>query len=301
MPIKIIYKRVICGLIIAASLFFPYLFNANVSAAPLDRGLTLSPLRSEIETAPGTSIEGFLTVTNSTKKPMDVAINAEAFSIINQQYDYAFTAESRINKWVTFSPNEITIGPGKNQKIQYNIGVPLSAEPGGRYISLFASTSASSQDGVVQSRQRIASLIYITVTGDVSRDGHLVSLTSPWGVFSDKSDWSLALQNTGTTHFRSRYNVKLQNILWGTAASSMSGDKLVLPGTVRAVSDKLPLPQWPGVYKIVYTIGLGDTPAVSETRLMLYLPPLAILSSVATIVIIVLAFRFRRKSKTDSA
>ena len=57
------------------------------------KGLTLSPLRNEIEIAPGTSLDGVLTVTNSTKKPMTVSMNAEAFSVINQQYDYAFTAE----------------------------------------------------------------------------------------------------------------------------------------------------------------------------------------------------------------
>lgn len=270
--------------------------SAQVKTTTKSKGLTLSPLRSELEIAPGTSLEGKLVVTNSTDKPMIVNLSAETFSVINQQYDYAFTEESNETKWVSFSPSEINLSAGANKKVSYTVGVPLSAEPGGRYISLFASTNTGGQDNGMNSRQRIASLLYITVTGDVSRDGHLVSLTSPWAVFSDKSDWSVALQNTGTTHFRSRYSAKVQD-LFGGKITDMNGDALILPGTVRAVSDKLPLPQWPGIYKAVYTIGLGDTPAVSETRYILYMPPLAILASVATIVIIALSLQRRRKSK----
>lgn len=260
------------------------------------KGLTLSPLRTELDIAPGTSLDGVLTVTNSTKKPMTVSMNAEVFSVINQQYDYAFTEESNVVKWVTFNRPEVSLTAGKSEKVMYTIGVPLSAEPGGRYISLFASTDTGLSEGGVESRQRIASLLYITVTGDVSRDGHLVSLTSPWAVFSDKSNWSVALQNTGTTHFRSRYSAKVQDLFGGKVAN-MTGDALILPGTVRAVSDKLPLPQWLGIYKVVYTIGLGDTPAAVKTRFMLFMPLWTIYVTIAAVIILILWLRRKRLNK----
>jgi len=148
----------------------------------------------------------------------------------------------------------------------------------------------------VNSRQRIASLLYITVTGDVSRAGHLVSLSSPWAVGGD-SRWSVALQNTGTTHFRSRYNVNVQNVLGHDVVASMTGDALILPGTVRAVSDRLPLPQLPGLYKAIYTIGLGDTPAIVETRFVLYLPPVAIVVSIVAIILLISGLLRRRPNK----
>lgn len=261
------------------------------------KGLTLSPLRSELNIAPGTLFDGVLTVTNSTKKPMTVNLSAEKFSVINQQYDYAFTAESNETKWINFSSSEVNLLPDASKKITFTIGVPLSAEPGGRYISLFASTDTGVSSGGVESRQRVASLLYITVTGDVSRDGHLVSLTSPWFI-SAKSTWNTALQNTGSTHFRSRYNIKLNNLFWYGTSANMSGDALILPGTVRSVSDTLPAPKWPGIYKIVYTIGLGDTPAVTETRFIIYMPMWVILVCVAIIVILALALHRRRKTKT---
>jgi hypothetical protein len=114
--------------------------GAENTAATKSKGLTLSPLRTELDIAPGTSLDGMLTVTNNSSKPMSVAMSAEVFSVINQQYDYAFTAESNVVQWVSFDHTEISLQPGKSQDVKYMVGVPLSAEPGGRYISLFAST-----------------------------------------------------------------------------------------------------------------------------------------------------------------
>lgn len=266
-----------------------------VQDGAVGKGLTLAPLRSELEIAPGTSLTSELMITNSTDKPMVASLTAEEFSVINQQYDYAFDAESDLAKWATFNPVEVNLAVGESKKVQFTIGVPLSAEPGGRYLSLFASTDIKTSDGGVNSRQRVASLLYITVIGDVTRSGHLISLASPWGI-SDKSMWSMALQNIGTTHFHSRYNVQLQN-LWGNTVASMSGDALILPGTVRAVPDVLPLPQLPGLYKIIYTIGLGDTPAIAETRFVLYMPPMAILASVIIVMLLIAGLLRRRFNK----
>jgi hypothetical protein len=182
-----------------------------VSAQPVINGLGLSPLRSELNIAPGTSLDSKLTVTDATTTPMTVNFNAEEFSVINQQYDYAFTQESQVAKWVTFTPNTVMLAVGEAKTVSFRVSAPLSAEPGGRYISLFASTDTGTQDGGVSSRQRIASLLYITVIGDVTRAGHLVSLSSPRAINGD-SKWSMALQNTGTTHFRSRYTVNIHNV-----------------------------------------------------------------------------------------
>lgn len=297
-------RRSVLGVIIGLLLFvlssyFLPLPTVSVQAKPAvtkPKGLTLSPLRSELDIAPGTSLDGTLAITNSTDKAMVVGLNAEEFSVINQQYDYAFTQESEVAKWVTFSPSEVDLAVGETKKIPFMVGVPLAAEPGGSYISLFASTDAAASDGGVNSRQRIASLLYITVIGNVTRAGHLVSLSSPWAV-SGKSMWSIALQNTGTTHFRSRYSVMVQNLLGYDVGAKTTGDALILPGTVRSVADTMPLPKLPGLYKYIYAIGLGDTPAVTETRLVLYVPTVAIVIGLISIILLGSLFVRRQASR----
>jgi hypothetical protein len=299
------YRRLItvvmsCFISVAILIICTYQCPVQTVAAQSDvttvpKGLTLSPLRSELNIAPGMSFGGTLIVTDATDQPMAVNVNAEEFSVIDQQYDYAFTADSDLAKWVTFTPTEVNLEAGESQTVDYAVGVPLSAEPGGRYISLFASTDAGMSNDGVNSEQRVASLLYITVLGNVSRVGHLISLSSPWAI-TGNSQWSATIQDTGTTHFRSRYSVQVQ-YLFGGVATSMSGSALILPNTIRAVSDLLPAPQLPGIYKIVYTIGLGDTPAKTETRYLLYMPPLASIVIAAGVVVLVLGLRHRRLTK----
>ena len=259
-------------------------------------GLTVSPLRTEFDIAPGTVANGVLTVKNSTSASITVNFNADEFSVIDQQYDYAFTEDSEVADWVSFSLSEVILLAGEAKEVLYSISVPLSAEPGGRYVSLFSSTNTNSDNLNIISKQRVASLLYITVTGDVTREGHLISLTSPWAI-GGESAWSVAIQNTGTTHFRSGYNLSIKNIFGNSTVASMTGNALILPGSIRLVSDTLPTPKYPGIYKIVYNIGLGDTPAEVETRYILYLSPLAFMILISIIVIATVWLTRRKKSR----
>lgn len=277
--------------------YFNQQVYAQNLAIPKVKGLTLAPLRNELEIAPGVSVDGVLAVTNSTDKPMKVSFTVEKFSVINQQYDYAFTADSDMTKWVTFSNSEVDLLAGESKKIPYTIGVPLSAEPGGRYISLFASTNAQSgADSSINSRQRVASLIYLTVSGDITRSGNMIYLSSP-SVINAKGNWSTVLQNTGTTHFRSRYNVQTINLLNNEIEANNHGDALVLPGSLRLINGDLPLPRFPGLYKVIYTIGLGDTPAIIEEHYILYLTPITVIFIFVMLTILIYWLYRRRKLK----
>ena len=250
------------------------------------KGLTLSPLRSELEIAPGTSLGGTLTVTNSTDKPMKVDFSAEEFSVIDSQYDYDFNAQSDVAKWATFNPSEVNLTAGQSMKVKYTVGVPLSAEPGGYYISLFASTAVGQAGDEGNSRQRVASLLYTTVYSDVlgaaTKVGHVLNLSSPWLV-TDKGSWGMMLQNKGTVHFRSNYSINVQD-LFGGKVGEYQKTALILPNTVRALSGELPMPSIPGIYKIIYNIGLGDIPNITVVRYMLFLPLWFITIATAAIV-----------------
>lgn len=260
-------------------------------------GLTLSPLRTELDIVPGTSESRLLSLTNNEDAAMTVSMTVEEFSVINPQYDYAFNLETEVLEWVTFSQNAIVLEPGETKEVTYTVGVPINAEPGGRYLSMFATTTTNDATSAVASRQRIASLLYITVLGDITRSGGLVSLGAPWFV-TGPTQWRATVQNTGTTHYRSRYNVVIQDLFGNTQETNIVGESLILPGTVRLITDDVPLPKFPGVYKLTYTIGLGDTPAKQESRYLIYLPTAAIIVIVfAAILIAALIGEFRTRKK----
>ena len=242
---------------------------ANSNA--LTKGLTISPLRSELNIAPGTSLEKNIKITNSTDVPMVINLGVEEFNVINQRYDYVFTKDSDVTKWIYFDDDIINLSAGESRDVSFTIGVPLSAEPGGRYISMFAGTNVKNNGGMVNSVQRVASLLYLTVVGDVTRSGELVSLSSPW-LIDNKTKWSAVLKNTGSTHFHSRYNISIKNIFNNKTIANLSGDSLILPNTLRSISNQMPAITFPGIYRAVFMIGLGDSPAFLQTRYVIYSP-----------------------------
>lgn len=261
-----------------------------------EKGLTVAPLRSELSIAPGTCLSGEVTVKNLTNQSMTINLSAEEFSVTNPQYDYAFSSSSDVSNWVKFEPDMVTLTAGSNQIIKYTVNVPISAEPGGRYISIFASTNTKTQDTNISSLQRVGSLLYVDITGNTTRIGHMISISMPW-VISDNAKWVMSLQNIGTTHFHSRYSVSVQNIFNDSVIKKVSSDSLILPNTIRVLSSELPLPRFPGLYRVVFMIGLGDTPASISTRYIIYLPTTVVVGIFVVLSLLALKYISVRKRK----
>lgn len=239
-------------------------------AATVQPGLTISPLRTELTIAPGTVKTGQLTIYNTTTSDINVSMSAEAFGVINEQYDYTFDPSSKIASWAHFDPSALVLLAGKSAQVNYSIGIPLDAEPGGQYLSLFAATDIKSGTQGISTSERVGSLLYITVDGKVTHTGHLLKLLTPWTTVGS-SDWEATIQNTGTTHFISMYTMDVKT-LWDSEVSSSSGSSLILPSTIRLVQGTIAQPDIPGIYKITYTASLGDSPSVTIYRYILYMP-----------------------------
>lgn len=270
--------------------------SCSVMAVEKSKGLTVSPVRTEVDITPGTTIEKILTVENNSSKKMQVELSAEAFSVINEQYDYKFTAESKTANWINFSNSKIDLAPGQIEKVTYSISVPNSAEPGGQYLSVFATTDTPEESKAITSKQRIASLLYITVTGNITRTGKLIYLVSPW-LINDNNAWSMSVQNTGTAHFRSSYSLDIYDLFGKVVKSSEKNSSLILPNTIRNVSGLVPIPNIPGIYKLKYEISMGDNPTIQRYRYFIYLPFWAILIVIIIIFAIIGFCTLREKEK----
>jgi len=261
-------------MMIATSFLVTILHQSTTFAATKEpSGLTISPLRTEPEIAPGTVYTGQLLLVNTTASNMTISMSSAQFGVVDENYDYSFNLTSELTGWVLFSPSSFLLTPGNEIDVTYTVNVPLGAEPGGRYISLFATSQPSAVDGSgIKSQEQVASLLYITVTGDVTRYGKLVSLHNPW-LMTGPTIWTTEIQDNGTTHFESDYSLT-EETLFGKQVGYMSGSALILPDSIRLVTGNIPQPKTPGIYKIVYSIGLGDEPAVNTTRYIIYVSPL---------------------------
>lgn len=287
-------------IMLVASLFSVHEAMANTDE-PSVKGLALAPIRTELLVSPGETVGRKLQLTNYSDTQMTVRLDAEEFGVVNQQYDYSFDAQSDVSKWVSFDSPTVNLEPGKSSIVSYAVRVPQNAEPGGRYISLFASNDIQTAPGEIHTEQRIASLLYLTVKGDVTRIGSLKSLKSPV-VFDGYEPWKLVVANTGTAHFRSKYTVSVRNIFDNSEVASRSGDSLVLPHTTRAISAQMPVLKYVGVYRAVYTVGLGDAPAAKREFIIYFLPkqsyvPLASLTVIVIAGISYVVWKLRQRTK----
>ena len=289
-------KRIIALLFLAllGSVSLPSL-PANALEAPA-RQLLITPLRNEVTIDAGTAYKGSVTLKNTGTTSLAVSFEAQAFGIQNQNYDYTFFPDSPINEWVHFAESSTTLDAGESYVAQYLISVPIGTEPGGKYLSLFASAVPSISSSI-SSSERLGSLVYITVPGSITKQGNLLSLNSPLFA-TDIINWSAAIQNNGTAHFRSQYKVETKT-LWGTSIESSKNSNLILPASVRLITGTAPHPRWLGIYTLDYSFDLGDNPGIIETKLLFYTPPTQLISLIGIVGILVLTIRLLVRHKKD--
>ena len=197
-----------------------------------ERRLLITPLRNELVVDAGTAYKGSVTVRNTGTSSLTIKLDAQAFDVINQNYDYVFKPKSPVNDWVNFAQPSFILNAGQSYIINYLLSVPIGAEPGGKYISIFASTQPSPANGIT-SVDRVGSLIYLTVPGAITKTGQLLSLRSPF-IMTDQVSWSATIRNSGTAHFRNNYEARLTT-LCNSDVTTTQNSALILPMSVRLV------------------------------------------------------------------
>ena len=137
----------------------------TLSVKPVSAGsLSIQPLRQELELKPGQANSSNILVRNTGREPATINISAESFGVINEDYDYSFTQSQDLAKWVRFDEQKTTILPNQSFKFNFTISVPISAEPGGKYIAIFSTLSSQSLSNI-NSIERVGQLIYLSVSG----------------------------------------------------------------------------------------------------------------------------------------
>ncbi len=289
-----VFVAILAVLLVSAAL--PFSASAQQQSTPT-RTLQISPLHTFIDITPGASYAGSVQLKNTGTETLSVSLSAEAFDVSNEEYDYIFLPDSPVNKWVRFLTPELSLKPNQTYDAKFLISVPIEAEPGGAYISIFAA-SLPTEESSIQSTDRVGSLFYINLAGDTTQKGELIKFSAPWINSSDATSWSATLRNAGSTHFISKYEISLLS-LWSQRISSDSGEHLILPQSVRLVSGSIQNPDWIGIYKIVYSFELGDNTSASGTQLFFYAPLAQLIPLVALLTgLSVLIVRIYRRKKS---
>lgn len=174
---------VIVVMLLATAVSFVGLQSTASAADNFTNTLKVSPVRSDIEIAPGMSKVVKITATNITKNPITVSPIENDFVAGDEHGTPAiildagkFAPTHSLKRFMQPLEN-VTIPAGKSQVILVTITVPKNAQPGGYFGAVRLAPAGSENGGQVNLTGSVASLILMTVPGPITEKLDLTNFT----------------------------------------------------------------------------------------------------------------------------
>ena len=252
------------------------LMMASPAAAQLS--VEVSPLRVELQLAPGGARTQAITLTNTGKTAVRVRGTIVDWRLSKEgapqfelpQDGRAYSASA----WIRIAPPEVVLQPGAQGTVRFSVTVPQVVEPAGFRTGVLFDFGPADGEPVARKREitfksRIATLIYVNV-GQAPASVDLIDLavrSTP-----ELTQVVGTLKNTGRRTVRTKGTL----VIYGAGGAAIREipvpDVPVLPESERDVvvvaSDRAANPLPPGTYRVELKIDIG-LPAIiiGETTL----------------------------------
>lgn len=188
----------------------------------------LGPGKIELEIKPGETKTTEITVSNRTGVPKQFEITFEdATGSSDPTRPLVLLGSDRgpysMKDYISVPATRFTLQHNDRARIPVTISIPADVEVGGRYGSVLVSTVSSEakaageqgtqpQSAVVS---RIGSLFFITIPGDIKKDGMLKEFsTIPLKAFyqSGPINFGILFENKGTSHLTPYGELRIKNV-----------------------------------------------------------------------------------------
>jgi hypothetical protein len=252
--------------------------SAN-TATSASKGLLITPVRQFLSVDAGKSAQGSLTVANHTGSPLAITVSVKQFSVAD--YTYAYTFQTPANNWLRTGLTTADLQPDETRNVPYSISPPAGSAPGGRYYTLLASATLTSQG--ITSTIQAADQLYVTVNGRLTTVSHLQSSSISRLVFGRTIPFSLQPINTGNTYSFVYVSGQLHGLL--VKPPQTSSAHILIPGKVRDLSGSIASPVLPGVYHATYGYKTTAGWVIQQTAWIVYVPPWSIAFVLAVLLI----------------
>lgn len=220
------------------------LLAALLPAAAL--ALTYSPPSFDLAADRGAVLSETIKTRNNTVVPEDITLSALNFTgkagdETSGVPDFYPANEVRDGKgmadWISFPKKQLTLQPGQQADIDFQIIVPKDADAGSHFGAVVMTVkSPPGKDGVSITTENI-SLVLLTVGGEAKEDLKLTSFTAAPS-FTDAPPIAFVtrLQNDGNLHERPYGEIVIKSPFGRTVATipfNRADNKSVLPGMAR--------------------------------------------------------------------
>lgn len=261
------------------------LLGAVFVSTPLyaEQGLsiTIAPPLFQINLQPGETWSSGITVINNNMYDLTLYAEPTSFepsgesgrpvflSTPSGDTEEAENTAHTLASWITVPEQGITIEREKTYVLPLTIRVPKDAAPGGHYAAVLignrAPQGSSVEGGSVNVTSSVASLIFLSVAGDVIEKGRIRDFVTEKSVYeTPEANLSLRFENQGNVHLLPKGNIVIYNMFGkvrGTIPVNHQKDYgNVLPESTRKFSFtwKSDAGIWDiGRYRAEATIGYG--------------------------------------------
>lgn len=150
-----------------------------------------------------------------------------------------------IRDYVEIPETRFELAHGERARIPVTINIPENVEPGGLYGTVLVTTTSlprEGQDASVGAQtgaviiSRVGTLFFVTVPGDVEREGRLVDFST----IPDKNFFSsgpvrfqVLFENTGSMHLAPYGHIRIKNAFGQEVAEIPADPWFALPGSLR--------------------------------------------------------------------
>jgi hypothetical protein len=216
---------------------------------PVENTFVVGPVKMETEIAPGESKEVFFLVQNRTGRTQSFTISFEDFvASSNEGQTVEFLADDRsdmsLRDWLSVSEKSFTLLHGESVRVPVIISAEIGAEAGGRFGAVIV--SAASDDVRVGSGTRastgavvlgrVASLLFVTVSGDVEKNGELVSFETKSKrdfFMSGDVEMRIGFENKSSVSLNPYGVITVKNTVTRATEETILDPWYVLPGSTR--------------------------------------------------------------------
>ena len=236
-----------------------------------------------------------VTVSNDGKTALEVEMHAIPYSMTADYSSNVFDAPStrtQITDWVFFQEEDrsFILEANEQRQIVFTVNVPVNAPEGSQYAAVAArgKIASASAEGVMAHYQ-IASLFMAEIEGSVQRGGEVVNRQFGGWYKEPTITTSLAIRNTGNTHFFVNNSLTVKNVFGGKEIAHIgeNAPKVVFNDYDREFELEWEAPGSIGFYYLTQNSDfLGQLH--SEQRLAVVLPVWVIVIAAAVVLVLLL-------------
>lgn len=265
------------------SVFFMAPFGAfafeieHAPKASVENRFIVGPAKIEETISQGTSKTIFVEVENRTGRTENYTISFEDF-VSGKNSNEVVTllgnteSETSLKNFLSVSSQSFRLGHGDRVRVPVLVSIPASEIAGGK----FGSVVVTAQTAVANDNQsgavvlgRIATLVFITVPGEVKTNGYIKSFQiakEKKVFFGTPAMFQIAFENSGTVHLNPYGGMQVKNMFGRVVQVRAIDPWFVLPGSVRTREVEVSTAGMFGWYTATVELNHGYSDVVSQKQ-----------------------------------